>query len=116
MTTWIRRLAGFALALTIALTSVTMAMARGQTRDAAGSIIICSGAGVVQIQLDADGNPIGPAHICPDCALGALAFIDLPQSEPSAVGLEYQIGFVIEPVSLSGIAGSEPRARGPPVV
>ena len=60
-----------ALALILVLTSGAMAVARGQTM-AAGSIVICAGGGPVSIPVDADGNPTGPAHICPDCALSLL--------------------------------------------
>lgn len=111
-----RQFAGFALALIIALTSVTMALARGQTRDATGTIIICSGAGVVQIQLDAKGNPVGPAHICPDCAVGALAWVEAPLLVLETEGVAHRLSFNIERMSLAGLARSEPRARGPPAV
>ncbi len=111
-----RRFAGLVLALAVALTSVTMALARGQMRDAAGSVIICSGAGVVSIQLDADGNPVGPVHVCPDCALGALAWIELGAALPQPDPAEYRLSFVIDAVSRTGLARSEPRARGPPPV
>lgn len=112
----IHRFAGFLLALTIALTSVTMAQARGQTRDAAGLMIICSGAGIVQVQVDAEGNPVGPAHICPDCALGALNFAEAPMARLVPERAPDRLRFVVEPVSLIGLVRSEPRARGPPPV
>nr|WP_238381067.1 DUF2946 family protein [Alkalilacustris brevis] len=35
---------------------------------------LCTEAGIVTIHLDAEGNPTGPGHICPDCVIvhGAL--------------------------------------------
>lgn len=42
----------------------------------AGGITICSGAGMVTLQLDPLGRPAGAAHLCPDCTAamaGALA-------------------------------------------
>lgn len=116
MTVPFSRFTGFVLALTIAVTSVTMAMARGQTRDAAGVIIICSGAGVVQLQVDREGNPVGPVHICPDCALGALDIADAPVIRLMPERAQFSLSFVIEPVSLTGVTLSEARARGPPPV
>jgi len=110
-----RRLAGLTLALTIALTSVTMALARGQTRDAAGIMIICSGAGVVSVSVDADGDPVGPVHICPDCALGALAWVDIGSTLSLPDRAEFRLSFVSEHVSVPGLGWSAPRARGPPL-
>ncbi len=63
------RLFGLTLALLIAVTSQQMAMARGMTKDAAGQVILCTGQGPTVVTLDAQGNPTGPLHICPDCAL-----------------------------------------------
>lgn len=73
-------LAGALLAIVLALTSVTMAVARGQTR-VAGQIVLCSGYGMVLVAIDAAGNPVadaegGPAggtvHLCPDMVLAML--------------------------------------------
>jgi hypothetical protein len=30
----------------------------------------------MMVTLDAQGNPIGPVHICPDCALTLMAYSD----------------------------------------
>ncbi|PKP72647.1 MAG: hypothetical protein CVT84_17675, partial [Alphaproteobacteria bacterium HGW-Alphaproteobacteria-6] len=74
-------LAGALLAIVLALTSVTMAVARGQTR-VAGQVVLCSGYGMVLVGIDAAGNPVaeaegGPAggtvHLCPDMVLAMLA-------------------------------------------
>jgi len=59
------------LALTIVLTSSAMVVARSQT-DSVGSIVICTGKGPMSVAVDADGQPIGPAHICPDCLQSTL--------------------------------------------
>ena len=62
----LRQSASLLLAAILALASVTMAVARNQ---ATGStdMVICSAYGVVTITLDAQGNPAGPVHPCPDC-------------------------------------------------
>lgn len=72
------RLLCLTLALLIAVTSQQMAMARAATHDAAGQVILCTGQGVVTVTLDANGEPMGPVHICPDCALTLMLFADVP--------------------------------------
>ena len=62
----LRRLMAVALALVIALTSSHMVLARSHAA-AVDRVVICSGYGVMTIDLDADGNPIGPVHLCPEC-------------------------------------------------
>ncbi|WP_371037499.1 MULTISPECIES: hypothetical protein [unclassified Rhodosalinus] len=68
----LRPLAALLLALCVVLTAQAMALARGQS-SAAGEMVICTGAGLVTVAVDAEGNPAGPAHICPDCALSLIA-------------------------------------------
>lgn len=59
-------LLAFALAAVLALTSQTTAQMRGQPV-AVGAVVLCIGGGAVTVPVDADGNPAGPAHPCPDC-------------------------------------------------
>lgn len=74
--------AALALALLLVLTAQTMAVARGMP-GAAGSIVLCTGTGPVTILTDAEGQPIGPAHICPDCTLSLIVSVDHPAPEAS---------------------------------
>lgn len=55
------------LALLVALTGQAAAIARGQPV-ADTWIEICSGSGPVMLAVDADGQPTGTAHLCPDNA------------------------------------------------
>jgi len=64
------------LACVMAMTGITMAMARGQMA-AAQSMVICTGYGVVTIAVDARGNPVEVVHPCPDCTM-ALALAPAP--------------------------------------
>ncbi|MFM2356854.1 MAG: hypothetical protein RLZZ528_2590 [Pseudomonadota bacterium] len=66
------RLLPLLLSVLIGLTGFTLAQARGQAR-MGESFILCTGAGAVVVTLDANGNPTGPAHVCPDMALALLA-------------------------------------------
>ncbi|MDJ0825661.1 MAG: hypothetical protein QNJ16_09170 [Rhodobacter sp.] len=106
---------GICLALIVALTSSAMAVARGHGT-AAGSIVICSGAGVVTLQVDANGDPVGPAHICPDCALHLLDATAPPAPE-IAGQLDTPQGSAPALPALAKIHRTEtPQARAPPRV
>jgi len=70
------------LALLVAMTSVQLAVARGQPQ-AAGQVELCADGSIIVIAMDREGNPIGPAHICPDVALALMVALAFP--EPNAV-------------------------------
>ncbi|SEQ12101.1 hypothetical protein [Thalassovita taeanensis] len=103
------------LALMLALTGQAMAVARGMP-PAAGGMVLCTGTGPVSVLVDADGQPVGPPHICPDCALSL--FVALAQDPP----------FVLRPVggvvvlhveavgNAEGLLAIPATARGPPVL
>ncbi|MFP4569433.1 hypothetical protein [Rhodosalinus sp.] len=59
------------LALTLVVTAQSAALARTQNVPA-GAVVICTGGGLVTIEIDAEGKPTGPAHVCPD-AVASLA-------------------------------------------
>ncbi|PTQ75638.1 hypothetical protein [Celeribacter persicus] len=61
------------VAFLLIVTSQSMAVARGTMRDASGAVVLCTGTGPITVLTDADGQPIGPSHICPDCALSVIA-------------------------------------------
>ncbi|MFB2530822.1 hypothetical protein ACEYYA_01490 [Paracoccus sp. p3-h83] len=103
------------LGAVLALTSVTMAMARGQTRDMAGQIVICSGAGVTTISVDRDGHPVQQIHLCPDMVLGLLATLDLP--DPAVLRPQTRAEDLVPAAAPHRAAATapQPRARSPPV-
>jgi hypothetical protein len=111
----LRALFPIALALVLALTSVSMAVARGQV--AAGErIVICTGAGLVTIEIDAEGNPVGPVHICPDCALGLIAAAATPSvvvARPAPRAADPLP--VSAPAALFVQSARSPPVRGPPL-
>lgn len=108
-----RTLTLIALALLLALTSQSLAVARGQTR-AGEAVVICSGGGAVTLTLDAQGNPTGPAHLCPDMALAFFAALDLPpMTLPARVARAERA--VLPPRFAAASQGTPaPQARGPP--
>ncbi len=76
-----RPLIGLFLALCLALTSVSLAVARVQA-PMAGWLELCGTAGPVAV--DADGRPVGAVHLCPDC-IAAFAVADLASPQPIAL-------------------------------
>lgn len=91
------------LACALALGSVTMAVARGMASPDHVAVI-CSEAGVISLHLDAQGNPTGPGHLCPDCV---TACGGLPAAQP-AQAPEVRI-VVVQPTRAEG---PQPRPRG----
>ena len=63
-----RLFAGLLLALLLGLTGQSMAVARGAPPPV-GVMVLCTGAGPLRVLVDETGAPVGPMHICPDCAL-----------------------------------------------
>jgi hypothetical protein len=107
----LRSLAALALSLMLALTAGAFAVARGQGA-VAGWAEICTGSGPVMLARDAEGNPTGGAHICPDAALflSAGGPAALP---PRAAPAPRRVAAAAEPLR-SGRAAPAPRARDPP--
>jgi hypothetical protein len=70
----LRPLLSCILAVVLLVSAVAAGAARGQTR-VAGQIVICSGAGVVTLWVDADGQPVPHQSACPDCVMTALAAV-----------------------------------------
>ena len=109
----IHRPLALALALVLAASSVTMAVARGQTR-VAGEVVICSGYGLTTISVDAAGRPVDSVHICPDMVLAMFA---APEAAPLVLlAPQGRVSDLIlnEPAALVSLAWVESRARGPP--
>ncbi len=66
--TVLRGITTLGLCLFLALTSVTLAVARGAPRPVE-VLAICSDGGLSHVALDARGQPAAPQHVCPDCLL-----------------------------------------------
>ena len=75
-----RSLIASLMVLALVLTGHSMAIARGMP-GASGYAEYCIGESAVMVPVDADGNPTGPAHICPDVSFSLLA--GLPVIAPS---------------------------------
>jgi hypothetical protein len=104
--------AAFAIVATV-LTAGAVGAARGQAM-AAGEIVICANGAAVTIAVDAEGNPTGAPHWCPDCVLSLLAG---PIAGP-APGAPRAVAADAVPATFASLRAA-PRAaahpaRGPP--
>ena len=112
-----RPLAGLLLALIVAVASLGLAVARVQPPMAEWTWVDLCGDGAAEVAVDAQGQPVGMIHLCPDC-IAAFAFASLPL--PAAPPLPPQTaGRVTSPAVLLSVAlrpAPEQDARGPPVL
>lgn len=76
-----RALTLFGLVLVLVTGSGIMASARHQAL-ATGEIVICTGYGITTIAVDAEGNPVRPVVLCPDCMPALAALTDTVQRTP----------------------------------
>lgn len=102
------------LSLVLLATGGVMAVARGQAM-VAGQIVLCSGTGPVTVNVDATGEPVGPVHICPDCALSLLAAIPLPDHAIAPVERAAALHFALPAIAAASVGSVPSRARAPPV-
>ena len=103
------------LVAVLVLTGHSMAIARGMPM-ASDQIELCTGTGPVMMPVDAEGNPTGPAHICPDFSLSLLNAVAVP--EVVLVRVEGRGERIVLPQdhALRVIRGVTTVARGPPAV
>ena len=62
------------LSLMLVQTGSAMAQAR-MMNPATGEMVLCTGNGPVAVPVDAQGQPTGKSHVCPDCALAVVAVL-----------------------------------------
>lgn len=111
-----RAFSAILLSLVLGLASLTMAVARAQSAAVDGQITICSGYGVVSVAVDANGNPVGPVHPCPDCLANfLLATLPSPQAAAEALPRLSRLSVAHPPTRLAQ-HDIQPKSRGPPSV
>jgi len=102
------------LVVVLVLTGHSMAIARGMPLPA-DQVELCTGSGPVMMAVDGDGNPTGPAHICPDFSLSLLNAVAVPDVVVRRVeGRGEKIAVPQERV-LHVIQAVSTVARGPPL-
>lgn len=110
-----RALFALLLSLVLAISSVSMAVARGQA-PMGDTVELCIGGAATTVTLDANGSPVStPPHLCPDCISAASAFdLPAPLALPVPVWRERQADAGAEPRQTRAVATVFPAARGPP--
>jgi len=108
------RLVAIVLVSALALTSQELARARGQGV-VSGTMVLCLGGTMMVVPMGPDGQPAGPAHVCPDAVL-AIA------TAPPAAGAPPPAALLVRILSSPAMAAAQPRAvrlvpqaRGPPL-
>ncbi|WP_420396905.1 hypothetical protein [Nioella sp.] len=100
------------LALMLAMTSVSMAVARGGM-SMTGSMILCIDADQQVVPLGPDGEPMETTHACPDCTIGTLA---LTEPQPLDAPEWHMAQLCVRPFALNihetTVQGGQ--GRGPP--
>ena len=114
MTRSLRIYLALTLVAIMALTSQSMAVARGMAMTATGQIVLCTGTGPVSVYVDDNGQPVGRPHICPDCALHLLAAVAAPDIAPVPLAVAAHKQAFVRPTTRAETAALTTSARGPP--
>jgi hypothetical protein len=102
------------LVAVLVLTGHSMAVARGMAMPV-DEMELCTGAsGPVMMPVDAEGNPTGPPHICPEFSLSLLNAVAVPDVVLHAVEGRGEKIVVPQERSLRVIRPVSTVARGPP--
>lgn len=115
MKTVLRAYVGFALALSVALASISHAQARNQAHGAT-TMVICTGYGLVRIIMDVDGNPVEQTLPCPDCVLSFAALHGEPTRYMARIGVSQPVMFAARAHHAHSAAGLWHQSRAPPPV
>lgn len=107
-------LLGVLMALVMALTSQAMAVARAAPGPS-GIIELCTGSGPVMVAVDADGQPVGHPHLCPDYAAHAFDLACLAPATLRPPETLRRLHGATPAVQTHPLALPRPQARGPPV-
>ena len=99
--------------LCLILTSQTMAVARG-AQGPAGQMVLCTGNGPITVLSDANGQPTGPVHICPDCALGLFDTLSTSLGDVQRTSISFAISGTPSDVRVVSLTQLSFHARGPP--
>lgn len=111
----LRSLVSACLVVALVLTAQAMAVARAMPT-AAGMLELCTGAGPVMVPVDSDGNPTGPAHICPEFGLSLLDAVAAPECAARIFTCESAAVFSQPQVADAWLMAPQARARAPPTL
>lgn len=109
----VRGLIALLLALCLVLTSQAMALVRGAS-EATDQAVLCIGGAVVQVHLDAEGQPTQAPHYCPECALIALHIPAAPGALPVTGQFLYAAFYTAAAQHTPSVRDFVPQTRAPP--
>lgn len=103
------------LVAVLTFTGHSMAIARGMS-PAIGMMELCTGDQVVMVHMDADGEPTGPAHICPEFSLMLMDMLSPAPSmaAPCVARSERQV--LVQQAAVAPALVVQASARAPPFV
>lgn len=112
-----RNLFALFLSLVLAVGSVSMAVAHGQT-PMGDSVTICTTDGTQTVTLDRNGNPVSTSpHLCPDCLSAASAFTLLDDAQLPSRPQSARLAKVhVTTLTLPSLPAPAAQARGPPAL
>jgi hypothetical protein len=112
--TILRPLFVFCLAITLALTSVTMALAR-HYGPIGTSVVICANGMAQTVTLDANGHKVPFTHSCPDCIVVAM-HVPRPIAMPQRPNFRSANLLPVPAIATVVAMRFHADARGPPVL
>ena len=71
------------LALLLVLTGQSMAQVR-MAPGIGGEMVLCTGTGPITVVTDENGDPVGPPHVCPECAMSLFAAVPVAPAQPGS--------------------------------
>ncbi|MDT8326300.1 MAG: hypothetical protein RQ750_02790 [Roseovarius sp.] len=113
MMTPLRPILALCLCALLALTSQTMAVARGAPAPI-GTMVLCTGTGPVTVLVDSEGRPTGAVHICPDCALGLFDTIATTAPDAPRTATNAALALLDPRLDIVSAAPAPFQARAPP--
>lgn len=113
--TWMHRQIAILLMAVLVLTGHSMAIARGM-QGSVGLMELCIGDSAVMVAVDAEGNPTGHSHICPEFSLSLMDAVATVPALAAPVETRGQRIESTHEVSLGVIRAVRTSARAPPVV
>lgn len=108
-------LQAIALALLLVLTGQSMALMRSAP-DASGQMVLCTGTGPITVLTDENGQPVGPPHICPDCAMSLFAAVLAAPEMPPQPAMRSEAAVARARTVTAMAAQVVPSARDPPAL
>lgn len=112
---WLHKQIAILLVAVLVLTGHSMAIARGLPT-ASGAMELCTGDGPVMVAIDAEGNPTGHSHICPEFSLSLLDAVPPVPVLAAPLGMAGQKIKDSHEVSFRVIRAVAASARAPPLV